>query len=99
MSVVFDKTKYVPEAQAYIAAFGHSPTTPTLRRKRQLGLKAIWMSGQWLTTVQNVIKFEEAYTAKKCGQTVEKESSTRSTKSREKSQLRDDAYLSENGVQ
>ncbi|MDZ4852268.1 MAG: hypothetical protein SGI77_23520 [Pirellulaceae bacterium] len=90
--------KYMPEEEAYMAAFQQSPTRQTIRRKRNLGLKSIWMSGQWLTTVQNVIEFEESYAANRCGRANTPKQATRSTKSREKSQQRDDAFLSENGV-
>jgi hypothetical protein len=57
--------KYLPLQQAYMELYGRTPTQQTLLRKRTKGLDMVFISGEWLTTLEAVESHEREITASK----------------------------------
>ncbi len=83
--MIANAPQYLTLEKAYEAAFGIVPSKPTLRRKRERGLRSFFISGAWRTTVEDVLAHETEETESRTHkQVIEQQPRTRSEKAKAK---------------
>lgn len=91
--MIANAPQYLTLEKAYEAAFGIIPSRPTLRRKREKGLKMFFISGAWRTTVQDVIDHETEATESRTLASAIAVPKSRSEKVKAKGEAAHNAYL------